>query len=87
MEVWKPIPKWPEYCVSSAGRVRSEARKVERRNGFVCTVHECILKPCRHRYGHLSVLLTRPGEQQRFYISELMRIVWGDNDIQKWKAA
>jgi hypothetical protein len=73
-ERWRPIENWPEYSVSSRGRVRSQARTVIRRNGWRLTVRARVLKPCRHNPSDaLSVTLSRPGLKERRYITELVR--------------
>ena len=78
-EGFRPIPGWVgEYSISSRGRVRSEARTVERRNGFRYRVSERILRPQRHRGGLLSVQLKRPGERQCCYVHVLVREAFGD---------
>ena len=76
-ESWRPIDGWPEYSISDLGRVRSEHRVVTRCNGTRYTVGEKILRGHRHRFGVLSVALTRPGEKQhRVYVHQLMTDQW-----------
>jgi hypothetical protein len=57
-EVWKPLPGYPEYDVSSHGRVwRREA---------VCRwAAGHVLRPGQARSGHLYVILTGPNRRAR----------------------
>ncbi len=66
------MPGWPEYSISSLGRVRSKARVVYRSNGSRHSVRSMILSiaPCN---GHPAVSVLRPGQYGRLYINPLMR--------------
>lgn len=60
-EIWRPIPDWPEYSVSSYGRIRSEPRNVFRPGtASRYTVAGRVLRP--NRCG--SVNLSRRGARQ-----------------------
>ncbi|MCW2652030.1 MAG: hypothetical protein JWR32_3006 [Mycobacterium sp.] len=71
---WVEIPGWEgAYEISRDGQVRSLERVVVRRNGNRYRCRATILRPYRHRSGHLSVLLSRPGCKRRVYIAALLR--------------
>ena len=77
-ETWRPIPGWEgEYSISSAGRVRSEERKIVRRDGVVIVIRE---KPRRVKAwsnGRKTVRLRRDGQQFTVRIDWLMADLFG----------
>ncbi|WP_375486913.1 NUMOD4 domain-containing protein [uncultured Mycobacterium sp.] len=78
-ECWAPIPGWPEYSISTHGRVRSEPRRVVRCNGARYRVRGRILAAQTDaRTALRHVLLKRPGKAQRVYLRPLVDLVWGD---------
>ncbi|MBF6326594.1 HNH endonuclease [Nocardia cyriacigeorgica] len=61
-EQWRPVLGWESgYSVSSHGRVRSEARIVERANGWKYTVSGRMLNPRIDDRGYPQVALYRNG--------------------------
>lgn len=61
-EQWRPIPGYEgHYSASDQGRVRSEARRVTKRNGHPHSVRERVLKPWEWR-GYLRVGIKLPTE-------------------------
>lgn len=63
MEIWRPIPRWPEYEVSNMGRVRSLPRTILRRDGVEIERKLLILRPST-QHGptpYQRVSLRRPG--------------------------
>lgn len=57
-ERWKPIAGFEGYySVSSHGRVRSEARHVQRSDGKTQFVRQRFMSPAKKEKGHLSVML------------------------------
>ena len=73
-EHWQPVLSWPEYSISSVGRIRSEARIILRSNGLKYRVPERILKLYQHPgTNSYSVVLSRPGQKERRYVNVLMR--------------
>lgn len=57
-EIWKPVPGYPDYEVSSHGRVR-------RCNAVGRWAAGHVLRPGQARSGHLYVLLTGPDRRPR----------------------
>lgn len=57
-EVWKPVPGYPDYDVSSHGRVR-------RREAVGRWAAGHVLPPGQARSGHLHVMLTGPNRRAR----------------------
>lgn len=66
-ERWLPVVGYEGlYSVSSWGRVRSEARTIQRSDGRTLPIQESLLKPRpTGRMGHLGVDLYRPGEKRK----------------------
>ena len=60
-EVWKEIKNYPQYEVSSCGRVRSLKRKAPH-----------ILKACMNSCGYLCVTLSKEGKAKTFPIAKLV---------------
>ena len=72
-EQWRPIPDWPEYSVSSYGRIRSEPRNVYRpgiARGY--TVRGRVLKPNAIDLVNLS----RPGARVSVYCRQMAAYVF-----------
>lgn len=64
--VWKPVPEFANYLVSSDGRVLS----VQKGYGW-------LLSPIRHkRTGHLYVFLYQDGHMYKRYIHDLVLSAW-----------
>lgn len=70
-ERWLPVADAPGYEVSDAGRVRSVARTSPYRD-VVRGVPARILKPWRHRKGHLYVDLRIDGATRRRAVHALV---------------
>lgn len=62
LELWKPVPGYPDYEVSSHGRVRRCGAAGRWAAGHV-------LRPGQARSGHLFVLLTGPNRRARKELS------------------
>jgi len=77
-EYWLPVPGWEGwYSISSLGRVRSEERKIVRRDGVVIVIRE---KPRRVKAwsnGRKTVRLRRDGQQFTVRIDWLMADLFG----------
>jgi hypothetical protein len=58
-ERWLPVPNFPDYEVSSLGRVRSKDRVVTRRDGVRVSKKGVLLKPGLASNGYLTVCLGR----------------------------
>ena len=70
-EIWKTIENYPDYQVSSLGRVKSIERKVW--NGKVYSTHrERILKPIKNLDGYLQVVLIKEGNRKNMRIHRLV---------------
>lgn len=80
VEKWQAIPDWSGfYSVSSLGRVRSEARIVERSDGKRQPIPERILRPtvCGKRLQYERVTLARDGKTHFRYVHRLIAEVFG----------
>ena len=80
---FRPVPGWNGYYeINAAGEVRGIRRTIIRRNGWPYSVQPRILSAsahptCRPR----SVLLGRPGVQQRIYPHLVVRRVFGAREV------
>lgn len=74
-EIWKDIPGFEGlYKASSYGRIKSLSRVIrgeDNRTGLMIS-KEIILKPYAKRSGHLSIHLTKDGEQRTFNVHRLV---------------
>ena len=73
MEEWKTIEDYPDYMISSMGRVRSLDRKIlnNRWVNSYCLIKGKILKGGKHR-GYLYVSLSRNGKCKTFTVHKLV---------------
>lgn len=69
MEHWRTIPGLNAYEVSDLGRVRRVAP-------YRSTFAGRVLKPCRHRDGHLIVRLSKNGKAHARYVHRLVADVF-----------
>jgi len=77
-ERWLPIPGWEGwYSVSSLGRVRSEQRKIVRRDNVTIVIQEKPRKVITWSNGRKTVRLRRDGEQFTLRIDWLMDEMFG----------
>ena len=68
MEIWKTIPKYKNYQVSSLGRVKS----TQKWRG----TSERILIPCSKRGGYLGLNFCKDGKQKNFSVHKLVQIAF-----------
>ena len=52
-EIWKPVPGFDQYRVSSYGRIKRIAGYRQGKNGHVCNVQERIRVPGVDEYGYI----------------------------------
>ena len=78
-EKWKTIEGYPNYQVSSLGRVKSIEHNVKHRNGYI-TVREKILKPLKNRNGYLQVNLYKGKKMKTMYIHRLVASAFVQNN-------
>lgn len=64
-EIWKPIPGWKYYDVSSFGRVRSAARMFIAGKGAKQTKPATYLKRTVTKRGYLQVCLFESGQKSQ----------------------
>ena len=75
-EQWKPVPGYEGlYSVSDHGRVRSERRVVNRRDGRTYTFRERILRSGLSR-GYACVVLCRDGTERTFKVHRLVMLAF-----------
>jgi hypothetical protein len=76
---FRPIPGFEHsYAVNRAGDVLSCHRVVLTRSGRRYTVRARLLSAMTQRKsGYRIVVLSRQGEQTRFYVHRLVRDAWG----------
>jgi hypothetical protein len=67
-ENWKDIPNFPNYQISTLGRVKSKKRTARSR--------EKLLKQQKHPKGYRIVRLFKDGEGTQFLVHRLMGIVF-----------
>ena len=63
--IYKRIPGWPKYLVGSNGRVISVHFGKRR-----------LLRPSKHRDGHLQVVLQDCGTKKMFYVHQLVLLAF-----------
>ena len=72
-EVWRSVTDFPNYEISSFGRVRVLDRRVDTANGQNRFYKGGLIAPCRNQHGHLKVMLVRvPGKKEPRYIHQLV---------------
>jgi hypothetical protein len=64
-EEWRVVANYPDYEVSTLGRVRSKARK-----------NPIIVKPAKDRAGYLHITLARNGKKKTYNIHRLVMITF-----------
>ena len=68
VERWLPIPGYSGYySVSDLGRMRSEPRVIQRRDGTNCSVRERIMKTHTSRHGYPMCTLRTPQMEYRHH--------------------
>lgn len=68
-EIWKDIPKFPDYQISNFGRLKSK----ERINAYGRTITEKIIKPCLNtEYGYFYESLASDGTRKNVLIHRLV---------------
>jgi hypothetical protein len=76
-ETWRDVVGYEGlYSISPRGRVRSEERIVQRRNGTTQRVRERMLKVCRTADDYRVVTLYRNGFKKVFYVHTLVSEAW-----------
>lgn len=72
MEIWKDIPGFNRYQISSYGRFKSLKKRILQKNGHPMTFPEKILKPTVSDSGYLYVTLTNNGKHKAMKIHRLV---------------
>lgn len=75
MEIWATLVEFPDYEVSTHGRVKSKSRKTVR-NGHKLSIEQRILKPSSGTKGHLYVNLRRGNKAHSRYVHRLVAEVF-----------
>lgn len=78
-EKWKTIEGYPNYQVSSLGRVKSIERKEKYKNVYR-TRKEKILKPNKHSNGYLLVKIFNEGKAKKILIHRLVASAFVQNN-------
>lgn len=72
-EVWRSVAGFPNYEISSFGRLRVLDRHICTSNGQTRFYRGGLIAPCRNQHGHLKVLLIRvPGVKEPRYLHQLV---------------
>ena len=72
-EIWKDIVGYVGlYQVSNCGRVKSLDRVIFRKNGYIQTIKERILKPYISKNGYKVVALSINGKHKTMYVHRLV---------------
>lgn len=79
MEDWKIIEEYPNYMVSSEGKVKS----IKRNDSRGCHRKGKILSPRYNTRGYISVVLYKNGEPQTFRVNRLVAQVFIPNPDNK----
>ena len=72
MEIWKSIIDYPNYEVSSLGRVKSLSRRSKMPRGGFRLIPETILKPCLNKSGYYYVSLVNDLNNKKFRVHSLV---------------
>ncbi len=76
-EEWKSIPHYEGfYEVSNWGRIRSVSRNIVTKRGIVQNRRGVVLKTQRGEDGFITVSLSKNGNRERIYVSDLVASVW-----------
>jgi NUMOD4 motif len=76
-EEFRPVVGWPGYSVSRRGRVRSEKRIIQRRDGTTQRVRERMLRICHRKADDYRVVtLYRSGFRRVVYVHTLVSEAW-----------
>jgi hypothetical protein len=81
-EIWQPIPGWEGYySINSLGQVRSEHRRLIRRNGSPYKVQARVMRQTGDkRRGPRYVKLARYGEYTTVWPHLVARELFGDQE-------
>lgn len=76
-EEWKSIPHYEGfYEVSNWGRIRSVSRNIVTKKGVVQNRRGVLLKTQRGEDGFITVSLSKNGNRERIYVSDVVASVW-----------
>lgn len=75
-ELWRPIPDYPGYSVSSHGRVRSEVRFIERRNQNGYWLPQKLLCPGYDGKGYLRFSTSHRGKIRTMYVHRAVALAF-----------
>lgn len=78
MEIWKDIPRYENYQVSTFGRVKRKECTIVYKNGVVCNYPEKYLKPDLVK-NYLRITLCKKNQTKRFLLHRLVCIVFLEN--------
>jgi hypothetical protein len=70
-EIWAPIDGYPNYEVSSLGRIKSLPKQIDHKQ-YIEYAKERIITEKRHTSGYLSVSLSHNGKKKQFLIHRLV---------------
>ena len=81
-EIWKVIPGFENYEISSHGRIKSKKRTIIHR-GTECVLPERFLKPHNNGKGYYSTDLIKDKKLHKFYIHRLVATLFIPNPENK----
>lgn len=82
-EIWKEIANFPDYEISSHGRVKSKQRLIIGSTGQIYNVKEKILTPFQDGRGYLCVKLVRERTSYQLKIHRLVASLFCEKPIGK----
>ena len=71
-EIWKDILNFPDYQVSNLGRVKSLERKIVRKNNYIYSQKEHIMKLTINKNGYYYVSLKKDNKTKTILVHRLV---------------
>lgn len=75
-EIWKEVKDYPDYLVSSKGKVKSKARIVFRKDGSCLPIKEAVLRPRIGTTGYYVLTLYKNKKGKTCKVHQLVAIAF-----------